>query len=45
MQFLEKLLKMCENLEILNLSQQKQEGIILYQTQIIILQHFSQKMY
>ena len=31
--------------ERLNLSQQKEEGIILYQNQIIILQSFLQKMY
>ena len=40
MQFLEKLWKMLENIEILNLSQQKEEETIWYQNQIIILQGF-----
>ena len=44
MQFLKKLCKMLENIEILNLSQQKQETIWC-QNQIIILQCFSQKLY
>ena len=44
MQFLKKLCKMLENIEILNLSQQKQETIWC-QNQIIILQSFSQKLY
>ena len=37
MQFLEKLWKQRENIEILNLSQQKKEGTIWGQNQIIIL--------
>ena len=45
MQFLEKLWKMLENIEILNLSQQKEEETIWCQNQIIILQSFSQKIY
>ena len=44
MQFLEKLLKMQGNINILNLSQQKGETV-WYQTQIMILQSFSQKIY
>ena len=35
--------KTWENIEILNLSQQKEEEIIWCQNQIIILQRFSQK--
>ena len=42
-QFLEKLWKMWENIEILNLPQQKEEGTIKYQNQIIVLRSFSQK--
>ena len=34
-----------ENIDFLNLSQQKEEGIILYQNQIVILQSFSQNIY
>ena len=45
MQFLEKLWKMLENREILNLSQQKEEETIWCQNQIIILQSFPQKIY
>ena len=45
MQFLKKLWKMLENIEILNLSQQKEEETIWCQNQIIILQSFSQKIY
>ena len=45
MLFLEKLCKMWENIEILNLSQQKGKGIIKYQNQTFILQNFSQKSY
>ena len=45
MQFLEKLWKMLENTEILNLSQQKEEESIWYQNQMIIIQGFSQKIY
>ena len=41
--FLEKLWKMLENISILNLSQQKEEKTIWCQSQIIILQSFSQK--
>ena len=33
------------NIEILNLSEQKEQGIIQWQNQIIILQSFSQKVY
>ena len=42
--FGKKLWKMRERMEILNLSQQKEEGIIQYQNQIIILQSVSQKI-
>ena len=35
---------MLVNIEVLNLSQQKEEGIIQYQRQIIILESFSQKI-
>ena len=45
MQFLEKLFKMWEKIEILNLKQHKGEEIIQHQNQIIILQSFSQKIY
>ena len=45
MQFLEKLWEMLENIEIFNLSQQKEEETIWCQNQIIILQTFSQKIY
>ena len=45
MQFLEKLCKMWENIEILNLSQQKEERIIQYHNPIIIPQNFSQNIY
>ena len=34
-----------ENIEKLNLSQQKEEETIWYQNQIIVLQSFLQKMY
>ena len=44
-EFLEKLSKMQENIKILNLSQEKEEGTIWYQNQIIILQSFSQKFF
>ena len=37
--------KKMENIDFLNLSQQKEEGIILYQNQIVILQSFSQNIY
>ena len=37
--------KTMENIEILNLSQEKKEGLIQYRNQIIILQSFSQKIY
>ena len=40
MPFLEKLWKMLENIEILNLSQQKEEETVWCQSQIIILEHF-----
>ena len=40
-----KLWKMLENIEILNLSQQKEEETIWFQNQIIILQSFSQEIY
>ena len=40
MPFLEKLWKMLENIEILNLSQQKEEETVWCQCQIIILEHF-----
>ena len=43
MQFLEKLWKMRENKEILNLSQQKEGETIWCQNQIIILQSFHTK--
>ena len=45
MQFLEKLWKMIENTEILNLSQQKEEETIQYNNQIIRLQIFLEKTY
>ena len=44
-QCLEKLWKMRENIKILNLPQQKEEGTIWYQNQIIIIQSFSQNIY
>ena len=44
MQFLEKLWKMLETMEILNFPQQKNEETIWCQIQIIILQSFSQKI-
>ena len=44
MQFLEKLWKMLESMEILNFPQQKNEESIWCQNQIIILQSFSQKI-
>ena len=44
MQFLEKLWKIREKIEILNLLQHKEEGIIQYQNQIIILQSFHSKL-
>ena len=40
MQFLGKLWKMGQNIEILNLSQQKEEGISEYYNYIIILKFF-----
>ena len=40
-----KTMKMGENIEMLNLSQQKIEEIIWCQNQIIILQSFSQSIY
>ena len=43
MQFLEKLLKMGDNMEILNLRQQKEEETIWCQNQIVRLTGFSQK--
>ena len=43
MQFLEKLWKMLENIEILNLSQQKEEETIWYHNQIIIPKVFHTK--
>ena len=43
MHFLEKPWKMWENIEIQNLSQQKEEETIWCQNQIIIVQSFSQK--
>ena len=43
MQFLEKVLKMWENIEILDLSQQKEEETIWCQNEMIVLQSFSQK--
>ena len=41
---MEKRWKMSDNIEKLNLSQQKEEGIIFYQNQIIMLQSFLQKI-
>ena len=43
MPFLEKPWKMWEKTEILNFSQQKEEGTLKYQNQIIILQSFQRK--
>ena len=40
---MEKLWKMLENIELLNLHQQKKEKTILYQTQTIIKLFFSEK--
>ena len=40
-----KTIKMCENIEILNPSRQKEEETIWCMNQIIILQSFSQKLY
>ena len=45
MQFLEKLWKMWGNIEIFNFPQQKEEGIIKYQNQIIILQNFLKEIF
>ena len=45
MQVCEKPWKMCENIEILKLSQQKEEETISFQNKIIILENFSQKFY
>ena len=45
MQFMEKLWKMFENTEILNLSQQKEGETIWCQNQVIKLKSFSQKIY
>ena len=42
---MEKLWKIEENIEVLNLSQQKKEEILLCQNQIIIMQSFSKKIY
>ena len=44
MQFCEKQQKIRENIETLNLSQQKEKGTIQYLKQIIILQSFSQNI-
>ena len=44
MQFLEKLWKILEDIEILNLPQQKEEETIWCQNQIIIIDSFSQKL-
>ena len=41
----EKIWKMRENIEISNLSQQKQDETIQYQNQTIILQNYSQIIY
>ena len=43
--FAKNLGKMWENIEILNLSQQKEEETIWCQKQIIVLQSFLQKIY
>ena len=43
-EFLEKLWKMLENIEILNLSQHKEEENFWSQNQITILQSFSEKI-
>ena len=45
LQFLEKLSKMLENIEILNFPQQKKEKTICCQNQINILHSFSQNFY
>ena len=45
MQFLKKLWKILEDIEILNFSQQKEGETICYQNQIIVLQRFSRKSY
>ena len=42
---MEKLWKIEENIEVLNLSQQKKEEILLCQNQINIMQSFSKKIY
>ena len=42
---LEKLWKMRENIEMLSLSQQKEQEIIWCQNLIVIVQSFSQKIY
>ena len=44
MQLLENLWKMCENIKILNLSQEKNQGSICCQNQFIILQSFLQEI-
>ena len=44
MQFLEKLWKILENIEKLNLPQQKEEETIWCQNQIITIDSFSQKL-
>ena len=44
-QFLGKLLKIRENTEMLNFSQEKDEETICCQNQIIVLQRFSHKIY
>ena len=36
---------MCENIDILNLSQQKEESTIQYQNQIIIIQNISKMFF
>ena len=45
MQFEEKLWEMSENIEILNVSQKKEEKTSWCQNQIIILQSFLRKIY
>ena len=42
---MKKLLKILENIGIVNLLQLKEERIVSYQNQIIILQSFLQKIY
>ena len=45
MQFLEKLRKMLENIEILGLTQQKEEKTVWCQNQVIKLKSFSENIY